>query len=204
MIVAIVGAESTGKSVLAEVLAARLGAACVGEYLREWCIRECRTPRADEQRAIAVEQQRRIEAAAAAAGIVIADTTPLMIAVYSDTVFGDRSLYADALDWHSRHVALTLLTGLDLPWLPDGLQREGPHVRPPVDRALRDALASRGLPFSVLYGRGDLRTEAAMSALRSLLPSSPADDAGSRWRPRCLECLDPGCELLLHRSKQDQ
>jgi len=199
MIIAIVGAESTGKTVLAGALAERLLGARVGEVLREWCEREGRTPRADEQRGIADEQRRRIEDAAAAGGIVIADTAPLMVAVYSDIAFGDRSLYHDALAWHARHVASTLLTGLDLPWQHDGLQRDGPHVQAPVDRALRAALAGGGLAFSVVYGEGESRTEAALAAVSDLLPRAPIDDAGPRFRPRCLECLDPDCEQMLHR-----
>jgi nicotinamide riboside kinase len=201
MIVTIVGAESTGKTMLSQALAQRLGGAWVGEYLREWCHREGRTPRIDEQRGIAAEQQRRIERAAAASEIVIADTTPLMIAVYSEIVFGDRSLYADALAWQERHASLTLLTGLDLPWQPDGLQRDGPHVRAPVDAALRDALARGGVPYSVVYGRGDMRTLAALSAIQPRLPQA-APEEGRRFRPRCLDCLDPDCEQLLHRRAQ--
>src|ERR1700748_2264192 len=96
--IAIVGAESTGKSELARALAPRLseefGLACavVGEHLREWCDVHARTPRADEQLAIADEQQRRIDAAAASGvDLVLCDTTPVMIAVYSELLFADRS-----------------------------------------------------------------------------------------------------------------
>jgi nicotinamide riboside kinase len=203
MIIAIVGAESTGKSTLARELADRLQAPCIGEALREWCERERRTPRADEQAAIAGEQRRRIEAAATSNPIVVADTTPLMTAVYSELLFADRSLHADALDWHARHVTSTLLTGLDLPWQADGLQRDGAHVRMPVDRLIRDALASRALPYAVVYGHGALRTEAALAALRPLLPQPVERDEGPRFRPRCLECLDPACEQALHRKSVD-
>jgi len=153
-IVALLGAESTGKSVLTETLAQRLNCGWVAEYLREWCEREARTPRMHEQQHIADEQQRRIEAAAARHALVIADTTPLMTAVYSEIVFGDRSLYAPALAWQQQHVALTLVTGLDMPWLPDGLQRDGPHVRMPVDRALRGGRRGHRLWHRVRRRRG--------------------------------------------------
>lgn len=199
MIIAIVGAESTGKTMLAQALADRLRAAWVPEVLREWCDREGRTPRIDEQRAIGAEQQRRIETAADVHEIVFADTAPLMTAVYSDLVFGDRSLYDEALAWHARRVSATLLTGLDLPWQADGLMRDGPQVRTPVDRHVRDALAARGIPFGVVYGRGELRTEAALAALRPLLPTAQ-ERAGQPLRMRrCLECVDPDCEQALHR-----
>ena len=177
MIVAIIGAESTGKTDLSIALGAALHAhgrrcAVVAEYLREWCIDADRTPRIDEQAAIAQEQARRIEAAAATHGLVIADTTPLLTAVYSEWVFGDRSLYAPALDWQRRRVALTLLTGLDMPWRPDGIFRDGPHVREPVDALLRRALAGAGVPFGVVYGDGERRTATALAAARHRLEAA--------------------------------
>lgn len=207
-IVAIVGAESTGKTTLAQALALELGAlgrpaARVAEYLREFCDRLRRTPRIDEQAAIADEQWRRIEVAARDGRIVLADTTPLMTAVYSDFVFGDRSLYADALA-RQRRCTLTLLTGLDLAWQPDGLQRDGAQVRAPVDRLVRAALDAAGLPYAVVYGEGDARTAAALAALRPALglPSAaaPVDDAPLRLRARCRECLQPHCEHLTAAS----
>ena len=102
LVVAIVGAESTGKSTLALALRDALAAdgtrvACVSEALREFCDAHARTPRRHEQAGIAAEQSARIEAAAQSHAIVVADTTALMIAVYSDIVFGDRSLYDSAL-----------------------------------------------------------------------------------------------------------
>ena len=75
-VIAVLGAESTGKTELARALAARLQqrgitTTLVGEYLREWCEREGRTPRPDEQAAIAAKQTRRI-AEAARRGVVVA------------------------------------------------------------------------------------------------------------------------------------
>ncbi len=68
-VIALLGAESTGKTTLAHALALELRAlgrraVVVGEYLREFCDLQRRTPRADEQAAIADEQWRRITAAA--------------------------------------------------------------------------------------------------------------------------------------------
>ena len=96
--IAIVGAESTGKTALARALALRLGeltgqrCTWVGEWLRHWCEREGRTPRPDEQAAIARHQHAMIDTAAADHDVVVCDTTALMTAVYSDMLFNDRSL----------------------------------------------------------------------------------------------------------------
>lgn len=214
-VVAVLGAESTGKTTLTHALALALrargrAAVVVGEVLREFCDAHGRTPRADEQAGIAAEQWRRIEAAARGGAIVVADTTPLMVAVYSELVFGDRSLYDAALRLQ-RACACTLLTGLDLPWRPDGLQRDGPHVRGPVDTLLRDALGRAALPHAVVYGTGEARTAAALAAVAGVLgldpdrePGAGRDDAAAsqagarpqRLTGRCRECLVPGCEHL--------
>jgi len=169
-VVALLGAESTGKTTLAQELGDTFAArgervAVVDESLRTFCDAHARTPRFDEQRAIAAEQSRRIDAAAAGgAGIVIADTTALMIAVSSDVVFGDTSLYAEA-EAAQRAIDLTLVTALDLPWQPDGLQRDGPHVRAPVDARIRASLARAGVAATTIEGTGPSRTAAALTAI---------------------------------------
>ena len=168
-VVALLGAESTGKTTLAASLAEAFAArgeqvAVVGEWLRELCERQGRTPRREEQHSIAAEQTRRIDIAAAGGGIVIADTTALMVAVYSDIVFADTGLYAEA-EAAQRRCDLTLLTGLDLPWQPDGLQRDGPHVRAPVDALVRASLARADMPFALIVGNGSARTTAALAAI---------------------------------------
>jgi nicotinamide riboside kinase len=172
--IAIVGAESTGKTALAAALAARLGeggqrrVTWVPELLREWCERAGRTPRADEQAAIMDGQHRRIEAAAATHDLVVCDTTGLMTAVYSDIVFCDRGLDATATAWH-RCVALTLLTAIDLPWVADGLQRDGPQARAPVDARLRELLREHRLPFETVDGQGPARLARALALVAPLL-----------------------------------
>jgi nicotinamide riboside kinase len=172
-VVALLGAESTGKTVLAaalgDALAARgLRVEVVAEVLREFCDTHARTPRRDEQAAIAAAQTARIDAAAARAEIVVADTTALMIAVYSDFVFGDVALYADAIA-AQRRVDLTLLTALDLPWCADGLQRDGAHVREPVDALLRVALTRAGAVVAIVAGVGSDRLEAALGLVDAAL-----------------------------------
>ena len=195
--VALLGAESTGKTALAAGIAAHwraqgLAVHAVGEYLREWCDREGRTPRPDEQMAIAQEQARR--ALQAPPGHwVVADTTPLMIAIYSDMLFDDRSLY-DFAQQHQQHYDLTLVTGLDLPWVADGLQRDGPHVREPVDTRLRAALTRAGVAYRVIYGQGDQRLKQALAAIDV---NTARSNHSSAWRWACDKCSDPECEHRL-------
>jgi nicotinamide riboside kinase len=198
-VIALLGAESTGKTMLARALASALAkpgcrVAVVPEYLREFCDLNGRTPLRHEQSHIAAEQSRRIEAAAQEHAIVVADTTALMIAVYSDHVFGDTSLYTSALATHAGY-DLTLLTALDLPWQADGLQRDGPHVREPVDAAVRNALMQANFAYSVVSGSGDARLEAAQACVqRALAPPPLENDSNKRWQWHCERCGDTACE----------
>lgn len=181
LVIAVLGAESTGKTWLAQALSEHLalgtGLRCtwVPEWLRLWCDAQGRTPSRHEQAEIAQTQQARIAAASQTHDIVVADTTALMTAVYSLQLFGDDSLRPFALD-HHRQVRLTLLTALDLPWVADGHQRDGPHVRDPVDATLREWLTQAGLPFARVTGQGNARLHCAAraceAALRELSSSS--------------------------------
>ncbi len=218
--VAILGAESTGKTslglALSDALQTQSGmpVPVLPEVLRAWCAEAGRTPRREEQAAIAEAQARQLGdtlAIDAERALVIADTTPLMTAIYSDLLFGDTTLYAMAIA-HQRRYALTLVCGLDLPWRADGIQRDGPHVRVPVDDAIRRALESAALPYQVVYGQGTDRCSNALIAIKPIadsartlcarglfdtekLESDGAAAAATPWR--CERCGDAACERRL-------
>ena len=200
-VIAVLGAESTGKTQLSLALARLLSdrgrqVTVVPEGLRQWCVDHGRTPRADEQQAIARAQSDAITEAARQSEVVVADTTALMTAVYSHWLFGDQSLYAEAIA-AQRRMTITLLTGLDLPWVPDGIQRDGPHVRGPVDNALREVLLREGLPHAVIYGHGDHRAWQALAVAEACLARlalPPALPSQPRWRWICERCDDGDCE----------
>lgn len=206
--VALLGAESTGKTTLAHALVQALASegrdvVLVSEYLREFCERAGRTPLAGEQPAIAQCQMQRIDAAAAAHAIVVADTTALMTAVYSEQLFGDAALTPDAL-MAQRRFGLTLLCGVDFPWHDDGSgMRDGPQARLAVDAALRALLLRAGIDFPVLMGPPALRLQTALAAVRRRLaphgPEVSPERAAPRWRWVCERCGDAGCEAELHR-----
>lgn len=170
--IALLGAECTGKSTLADTLAQRFGAGVVSEYLREWCDTHGRTPLQQEQAHIAAEQAARIEAAAQAHALVFCDTTPLITALCSQHYFNDDSLLAEALAFQ-RGCALTLLCAPDLPWQADGIQRDGPGVRAAFDARLRTALVAAGLRWVEITGSDAARQAAAVAAVALLQrPSS--------------------------------
>ncbi|HET9205699.1 MAG TPA: ATP-binding protein, partial [Burkholderiaceae bacterium] len=170
-VIALLGAESTGKTTLARELHRCLQeqghhVALVEEALRDFCTRLGRTPRSDEQADIARTQSERIADAARTHELVIADTTSMMVAVYSRLLFGDGSLLPAAVAEQSRH-RLTLLMALDLPWVADAGIRDGAHVREPVDTLLRNALRDGSVDFSVIAGHGQQRLAHALRAVHA-------------------------------------
>lgn len=204
--VALLGAESTGKTTLAHDVAAHLRglglrAVAVPEALRAWCERAGREPRPDEQLAIAQEQEAQVDAAAGEADVVIADTTALMVAIYAGMLFEDGELLRFALQ-RQRGYDATLVTGLDLPWIADGLQRDAAHPREPVDALVRSLLQRADVAFQVVYGQGPQRLQSALAALDAagVLPAGAvARKAGQaqRWTWACEKCSDPECEHRL-------
>lgn len=216
--VTLLGGESSGKTTLAQALQPLLqaqGLTCtlVSEQLRSWCETQGRAPQAHEQVARARAQTDAIETAAhdAETQVVLADTTALVIAAYSELYFADRSLWPAAIEQQRRY-GLTLLMGLDLPWVPDGLFRDGPAVRAATDTVLRRELQAAGMPFQTLYGPLALRVQQALRAIgtalqRSLTPQDARWEQGRRpWN--CEKCSDPDCEhrlftqLLQQRSHE--
>ena len=109
---------------------------------------------------------------------------------------------------------LTLLTATDLPWQADGLQRDGPQVREPVDRKVRAALERAGAAYAVVLGTGDARLTAALASVEQALAQSGADAVHAssvtnapdtsdlttgRWHWHCERCGDPDCERRARR-----
>jgi nicotinamide riboside kinase len=176
--IAILGAESTGKSTLAQTLAQHRGtlrvpALWVPEYLREFVDTMQRVPHEDEQPGIARTQRAREDACAhelagRPGSLLFCDTTPLMTAVYSRVYWG--RVPPDLLALEAAHdYALTLVAAPDLPWVPDGLQRDSEAARARVHATLLEVLEARGIAYALV--EGDLphalrQAEALLGALR--------------------------------------
>lgn len=200
--IALLGAECTGKTTLSQELAAALRArgqscAVVPEHLRQWCELQGRTPKREEQVDIAAAQARNVEQASPCDWL-IADTTALSTAIYSDLYFGDRSLHDMAVA-AQRVFDLTLLLAIDLPWRADSLQRDGPAQQRIGDKLLREALSQNQIPYHVIYGSGSERLRNALACLANLGLQPTGDEVPppSGWRWTCEKCSDPDCEHRL-------
>ncbi len=169
-LICILGAESTGKTTLAQALARHFDCPWVPEYLRQFCQTEGRTPQREEQVQV-LETQVRWESEALAqadqmhAPFVFCDTAPLLTAIYSNYIFADTSLLPRGRSLHANY-ALTLLLAPDIDWVADGLQRDGEHVRAPVHQFIERELTALALPFARISGQGPQRLAAALAAIQ--------------------------------------
>jgi len=166
--IAILGAESSGKSTLAAALAAHYGTLWVPEYLREFVETHGRTPCEDDQLDIARVQVQRDDACAVhATRFLFCDTTPVMTALYSRFYWQrvDRRLAALA---ETRRYDLTLVTMPDMPWTADGMQRESDEVRHTIHAMLLEMLEERGIGYELMGGGEARRLETAAALLERL------------------------------------
>ena len=174
----LVGGECTGKSTLALALNAALGGCLVEEVLREFVNTRGRPPTSDEQAGIMRTQQHREDriARACPSGIVIADPAVLMTAIYSITYFDDDSL-VDAAVASTANYDLLIWCGIDVPWEPDGPQRDGPEYRlrehEIVGRIVAERLLPTGIAVLPVTGPLDQRLEAARRAWQPGPPQPP-------------------------------
>lgn len=163
--IAILGAESTGKSTLAAALAAHYQTVWVAEYLREFVESKQRTPWEEEQLPIAITQrEREKKSETLARRFMFCDTSPLMTAVYSEHYFGQADAELNALA--SLHdYAATIVTAPTTPWIPDGLQRESDVVRQQIHARLLHKLDGGGVKYLLVDGS----TQQRMSQVASYL-----------------------------------
>ena len=170
-LICLIGAESTGKTTLAQALAAHFNCPWVPEYLREFCESRNRTPTRGEQLLIletqVIHESVALEYARTAnAPYVFCDTAPLLTAIYSAFVFGDQSPFPRARELQTRY-ALTLALAPDIAWVADE-QRDGAHVRQPITTLIANELVALNVPTATINGHGRARFASALKAISAV------------------------------------
>jgi nicotinamide riboside kinase len=173
--IAVVGAESTGKTSLCQWFAREKTACCTREYLRYWVSRNKRTPEQDEQARLLKAQLRQERMALQKAlrnnsRWIFFDSAPLVTAAYSQYYFNDTSLHKKAISHHQRCYSATLFcTPQGLDWVAEPGQRDSPEAQIAVHHILLDLLESlKSHPTTTLVGPLSQRTELALAFLNGL------------------------------------
>lgn len=173
--VAIVGAESTGKTTLARSLAERFRTVWAPEFGRlytEWKRDEGTVDRwATQDFAAIAERQNGVEDehARRSGPILIADTNALATCAWEERYLG----FADPVTERiaaARLPDLYLLTLPDVPWVDDGLRDGNEEVRARMTESLRRRIAASRVPMIEIAGSDWTKREAvAVAAVEKLL-----------------------------------
>jgi NadR type nicotinamide-nucleotide adenylyltransferase len=163
--VCLIGPECTGKTTLAQQLAAHFGVPWVPEFVREYAERVRRPLTVDDVEPIAMGEIALLDAADADDGLLILDTDLVSTMVYS------RHYYGGCPEWivaeaAVRRADLYLLTGIDVPWSGDDV-RDSASAREDLHRAFASALAALDARVTVISGPAEARFAAAVDEIDS-------------------------------------
>lgn len=153
---AIVGPESTGKSMLAEQLAAYYNTKFVPEIARDYLNGLGRNYTENDLLQIAKKQQDAITKTQSQANLFLfVDTELLVIKIWSQVKY--KKVHPWILDqFKEQDFDLFLLTNNDIPWETDPL-REHPNKREYLFNLYEKELKKWGLPYKIIIGIGQER-----------------------------------------------
>ena len=186
--IVLVGAESTGKTTLAEALAVRLRGRGGVWSRTEWVAEVGREVTEEKLAAvgpsgnmdglvwetrdfvkIAARQAERERAAARRGGpVVVCDTDAFATSIWHERYRGERSSEVDALGEAAPHHLYLLTHCDDVPFVQDGL-RDGEHLRRWMTAQFAERLSSSGRRWRWLRGGREERIAHALAALDEVL-----------------------------------
>jgi NadR type nicotinamide-nucleotide adenylyltransferase len=163
--VAILGAESTGKTTLARSLALRFHTVWVQEYAREYMSLHPGNYSASDVEAIAkhqLEQEEKLSSKAT--HLIFTDTEFIIAKVWCEDVFSFCPEWIkDQIEKH--RYDLYLLTANDLPWVPDPV-RVNPQRRDYFFNLYKKAMDDYGFKYEIISGRYEARLLSAVNAIK--------------------------------------
>jgi len=161
------GAESTGKSALAERLHARFGWPWVPEYGRTYAEERGTDFTMGDLLAMAEGQDAAMrEAAAHKPDVLVLDTDPLMTAAWAQMLFGE----VPPVLLRYEKADLYLLFAPDVPWIDDGTRFFGTTgARTRFAAVAEDMLVCTDVPFTRIAGDWAEREAQALLAIKGQL-----------------------------------
>ena len=167
--IAVVGPESTGKSTIANELAAHFNTVCVPEFAREYCKDLNRNYTLEDEVNIFYGQLALEERLSPLAlnNVIICDTMVLTVKIWCDHLFGatPAPLLTKISDLS---YDFYLLMDIDLPWEDDEL-RDFPDLRQHFMSIWHQELQNIGAHYQLISGVGEHRFKNAKKAVEELL-----------------------------------
>ena len=167
--IVVTGSECTGKTTLAEALAKHYDTVWVPEFVRQFVEQKGDAPEYGDVDAIArgqIELENRT--APVANRLLIQDTDLLSTVIYSHHYYGDCPGWIEE-ELRARAGDLYLLADIDVPWSPDGEQRDRGDRRDEMHELFRSTLEQHGFRFVEIGGTPSQRLQTAISVIDEML-----------------------------------
>lgn len=167
--IAIVGAESTGKTWLCEALAKHYKTVCVPEYAREYFNNSDIYNYTLSDLEIIAKKQLELEEfyLLEARRLLFCDTSLITLKIWAELEFGITPPFITEQLKHSRY-NLYLLTDNHIPWVEDG-QRQNKHSRELLFTLNLNEIKRSTIPFAIIKGDEKDRLQNAILTINSLL-----------------------------------
>jgi NadR type nicotinamide-nucleotide adenylyltransferase len=167
--VVLTGSESTGKTTLARFLAVRYDTVWCPEFARDYVERKDAPLTADDVEPIARGQRAAEDVALRGAHrLVFLDTDLLSTVLYARHYYGACPAWIEE-EARSRRGHLYLLNHPDVPWAPDGFQRDRGDRREEMQILFASLLEEFRAPVAEVKGPWPERRQRALAAVEALL-----------------------------------
>ena len=168
-IIAITGAESTGKSNLARALSEHYGAPFIPEYARDYVQNLDRKYTFEDVEYIAQKQVEQYnDLINSDFQVIFLDTWLLITKVWFEVVFGRVPHWIEN-ELRNTKIDLFLVCDTDLPWVADPVRENGGENRERLQEKYISEIEKYGFPYKIIQGMNGIRVQNAISLIDRIL-----------------------------------
>ncbi len=167
--IVLIGAESTGKTDLAEYLSKEFNTICVPEYARQYVENLHRSYTYTDVEYIANQQViLEQDAVQKANKVLFYDTFLIITKVWFKLVYNKIPSWIHKSIENSK-IDLFLLCNNEIPWIADSVRENGGEMREKLFKIYEDELKHYNFNYKIIKGLGDKRRENALSIVNDFL-----------------------------------
>ena len=168
-IVVITGAESTGKSTLAEALGKNFNVPVIPEFAREYVEKLNRPYNYNDVEMIAHQQVEELNTAIKSGHpVIFVDTWLIITKIWFEVVFQKVPQWLEN-EIRTAAIDLFLVCDTDLPWIPDSVRENGGEKRRILHDMYIENIKKYNFTFHIVTGEDQLRFANALRQVKLLL-----------------------------------
>jgi len=167
--IVLIGAESTGKTELAEFLAKKFNTVFVPEYAREYIEKLGRKYTYEDVEYIAAKQiELEEQYLEKAQNVLFYDTYLIITKIWFKLVFHKVPHWLER-QIRKCNIDLFLLCNNELPWIPDLVRENGGEMRDRLFNMYKEELTNYDLNYQIVQGKDEERFNSALYSVENFL-----------------------------------